>query len=131
MRNLWNKLFGERGERAAAKFLKRQGYKIVERNYATPWGEIDLVALDGSTIVFVEVKTRKSDIAGRPEEAVTLDKQRRLTNMALSYLKKRKLLGFSARFDVVAVTWPDGLRQPEIRHLRNAFEPVGHGQLYS
>ena len=132
MPGLWNKLFGDRGERAAAKFLKRQGFRIVQRNYSTPLGEIDIVALDGKTIVFVEVKTRSSLVAGRPEEAVTLDKQRKLTNMALAYLKKHKLLEHSARFDVVAIVWPDDARQPaEIRHLRNAFEPTGKWQMFS
>ena len=131
MRRFWNKLFGDRGERAAAKFLKRQGYRIVQRNYSTPWGEIDLVALDGNTIVFVEVKTRASLIAGRPEEAVTLEKQKTLTRMALSYLKKYKLLECPARFDVVAIIWPDDNSPPEIRHLRNAFEPTGKWQMFS
>lgn len=131
MRGLWNKLFGSRGERTAATFLKRQGFRIVERNYSTPWGEIDLVALDGTTIVFVEVKTRSSLVAGRPEEAVTLDKQKKLTQMALAYLKKHQLLEHSARFDVVAIVWPKNAREPEIRHLRNAFEPVGKWQFFS
>lgn len=132
MRRFWNKLFGDRGEQAAAKFLKRQGFRIVQRNYSTPWGEIDIVAVDGTTIVFVEVKTRSSLIAGRPEEAVTFDKQKKLTQMALAYLKKHKLLEHPARFDVVAIVWPDDAREPqEIRHLRNAFEPVGKWQMFS
>ncbi|MBM3968262.1 MAG: YraN family protein [Planctomycetes bacterium] len=132
MPGLWNKLFGNRGERAAARFLRRQGLRIVERNYSTPLGEIDIVALDGTTIVFVEVKTRSSLVAGRPEEAVTPDKQKKLTKMALVYLKKHKLLEHSARFDVVAIVWSDGAREPdEIRHLRNAFEPTGKWQMFS
>lgn len=132
MRRFWNKLFGDRGEQAAAKFLKRQGFRIVQRNYSTPWGEIDIVAVDGTTIVFVEVKTRSSLVAGRPEEAVTSDKQKTLTRMALAYLKKHKLLEHSARFDVVAIVWPDDAREPqEIRHFRNAFEPVGKWQMFS
>lgn len=131
MRRFWNKLFGDRGERAAAKFLKQQGYTIVQRNYATAWGEIDIIALDKTTIVFVEVKTRQSIAYGQPEEAVTLEKQRILTRMALSYLKKHRLLDARARFDVVAVLWPEGVRTPEIRHLRNAFEPTSKWQLSS
>lgn len=131
MRSFWNKLFGDRGERAAVKYLKRQGFRIVQRNYATPWGEIDIIALDGTTIVFVEVKTRSSLIAGRPEEAVTLDKQKTLTRMALAYLKKHRLLEHSARFDVIAVLWPDESHVPEIRHLRNAFEPTGKWQFFA
>lgn len=131
MKGFWNKLFGDRGERAAAKFLKRAGYRIVGRNYATAWGEIDLIAVDGECLVFVEVKTRKSFVAGNPEEAVDANKQTRLTRMALSYLKRYKLLDHSARFDVIAVVWPDGQSRPEIRHIKNAFEPVGRGQFFS
>ena len=131
MPSFWNKLFGDRGERTAVKFLKRQGLRIVERNYRTPWGEIDIIAIDDRTVVFVEVKTRKSDQFGRPEEAVTLEKQKTLTRMALSYLKKYKLLECPARFDVVAIIWPDDNSPPEIRHLRNAFEPVGKWQMFS
>lgn len=131
MRGLWNKLFGDRGERAAAKFLKRQGFRIVQRNYSTPWGEIDIVAVDGTTIVFVEVKTRSTVVAGRPEEAVTFDKQKKLTQMALAYLKKHRLLEHPARFDVVAVLWPEDAHEPEIRHIRNAFETVGKWQMFS
>jgi len=132
MPRFWNKLFGDRGERAAVNFLKQQGFRIVERNYSTPLGEIDIVAVDGTTIVFVEVKTRSSLIAGRPEEAVTNEKQKKLTQMALAYLKKHKLLEHPARFDVVAIVWPDEAREPqEIRHLRNAFAAVGKWQFFS
>ena len=130
MRGLWNKLFGDRGERAAAKYLKRQGFRIVSRNYATPWGEIDIVALDGATIVFVEVKTRQSIAAGHPFEAVNHEKQSKLTRMALVYLKKYKLLEHPARFDVVSIIWPEGSRNPEITHFRNAFEAVGKWQFF-
>ena len=131
MRGLWNKLFGDRGERAAVKYLKRQGFRIVSRNYATPWGEIDIVALDGDTIVFVEVKTRQSIAAGHPFEAVTHEKQSKLTRMALVYLKKYKLLEHPARFDVVSIIWPEESRHPEITHFRNAFEAVGKWQFFS
>ncbi len=131
MPRFWNKLFGDRGERAAAKYLKRQGFRIVSRNYATPWGEIDIVALDGATIVFVEVKTRQSIAAGHPFEAVNREKQSKLTRMALVYLKKYKLLEHPARFDVVSIIWPEGSRHPEITHFQNAFEAVGKWQFFS
>lgn len=123
------RLFGDRGERAAARHLKRQGMRIIARQHRSRLGEIDLVALDAGRVVFVEVKTRKSDAAGRPEEAVTAAKQRQLTRLALEYLKRRGWLGKKpARFDVVAITWPDGGRRPEIVHYRNAFEATGvHG----
>ena len=131
MRGLWNKLFGDRGERAAVKYLQRQGFQIIARQYSTPWGEIDIVAIEGQTIVFVEVKTRKTINAGHPFEAVTHEKQSKLTRMALAYLKRYKLLEHSARFDVVSIVWPDENKSAEITHFRNAFEPVGKWQFFS
>ncbi len=91
-----------------------------------------MVAIDGDQVVFVEVKTRTSDVAGRPDEAVTRSKQKKLTRLALGYLKRRGWLGKrSARFDVVAVTWPKDQKTPEIVHYPNAFEPVGVDGMYS
>lgn len=94
-------------------------------------GEIDLVAVDGRTVVFVEVKTRRHHAAGHPVEAVDADKQRRVTRTALSYLRRHDLLEHSARFDIVAVTWPDGQPQPDIEHYKDAFEPADRGQMFS
>lgn len=122
---------GERGEREAERYLRRLGYVIVARHRRDRLGEIDLVAVDGRTIVFVEVKTRRSHLAGHPVEAVGEDKQRRLTRLALAYLKRHDLLGYSARFDVVAVTWPDHAKRPVIEHFKNAFEATGSGQMFS
>jgi putative endonuclease len=122
---------GERGEREAERYLRRLGYVIVARSSRDRLGEIDLVAVDGRTIVFVEVKTRRSHDAGHPLEAVDEEKQRRLTRLALAYLKHHDLLGYSARFDVVAVTWPDGARRPVIEHIQNAFESSDRGQMFS
>jgi putative endonuclease len=131
-RRVGTRLFGDRGERAAARHLRRQGMRILARQHRSRLGEIDLIALDRGTVVFVEVKTRRSDAAGRPEEAVTPAKQRQLTRLALEYLKRRGWLGRrSARFDVVAVTWPAGRAKPEITHYRNAFEPVGVESMFS
>ena len=123
------RLLGDRGERLAARHLRRQGMRIVARQHRSRLGEIDLIAADAGCVVFVEVKTRRSDAAGRPEEAVTPAKQRQLTRLALEYLKRRGWLARrSARFDIVAITWPEGRSQPEIVHYRNAFEPTGvHG----
>ena len=108
---------GQRGERAAERYLRRLGYKIVARRERGPLGELDLVAVDGRTVVFVEVKTRRSHDAGHPAEAVGAEKQRRLTRLALAYLKRHDLLEYTARFDVVAVTWPDDARKPHDRAL--------------
>ncbi|MBC8869937.1 MAG: YraN family protein [Planctomycetes bacterium] len=122
---------GQRGEATAAKYLKKKGFTIVARSDRGRLGEIDLVAVEGRTVVFVEVKTRTSHDAGHPADAVDREKQRRLTRLALSYLKSHGLLEHAARFDVVAVTWPEGERKPRIEHFQNAFEPVGEGQMFS
>ena len=81
-----------------------------------------LIAVDGRTVVFVEVKTRSAHDAGHPAEAVDYDKQRRLTRAASAYRKRHDLLETAARFDVIAITWPAGKGQPVIEHFKNAFE---------
>lgn len=121
---------GERGERLAATYLRRRGYSIVERGFFNPYGEIDLIAVQHRTVVFVEVKTRRRADRGGPLEAVTLVKQRRLSRIALSYLKRHDLLECSSRFDVIGIVWPKGRRRPEITHITNAFEPLGTNSLF-
>ena len=96
--------FGEKGESLAAWFLKKNGYKIVEQNYRTQLGEIDIIAKDKKTLVFVEVKSRRSTRFGNPKWAVTPKKQRKISMVALSYLKTTKQSDARARFDVVAIT---------------------------
>ena len=125
------KPLGGRGEDAAAKYLKRQGFHILARSLDSRFGELDIVAVDGRTVVFVEVKTRRSDDAGRPSEAIDERKEHRMTQAAIAYLKANRLLEYSSRFDVVAITWPDGARRPTIEHFKNAFSPVGVGQFFS
>ena len=125
------KTLGQRGEAAAARYLRRLGYKILARGERKGPGELDLVAVDGRTIVFVEVKTRRSSEQGHPVEAVDTGKQRRLTRLAVTFLKRRHLLEYPARFDVVAVTWPGDERRPRIEHFPNAFEAVGRWEFYS
>ena len=121
---------GRRGENAAARYLQRLGYIIVARSARDAIGELDIVAVDGRTVVFVEVKTRASHDAGHPAEAVHDDKQRRLTRLALAYLKRHDLLERQSRFDVVAVTWPDGAKRPTIEHFKDAFEAIGVNGMY-
>lgn len=125
------KPLGDRGERAAARFLRGLGYKIVARSSRNQVGEIDLVAVDGRTVVFVEVKSRRSHDAGHPADAVDADKQRRLTRAALAFLRNHGLLENASRFDVIAVTWPDDARHPTIEHFQHAFESVGKWQMFS
>jgi putative endonuclease len=125
------KSLGQRGEDAAARFLKRLGYRILVRGLDSPLGELDIIAVDGRTIVFVEVKTRRNTDAGHPSEAIDPRKQQRMTQAALAYLKSKRLLQHAARFDVVAITWPDDARRPVIEHYKNAFSPLGAGQFFS
>ena len=125
------KPLGRRGEAAAARYLRRRGYKILARGDNFGPGELDLVALDRETIVFVEVKTRQSQEAGHPSEAVDQRKQRRLTLLAVTFLKRYSLLERPARFDVVAVTWPADRWFPRIEHVKNAFEAVGKWEFHS
>ncbi len=127
----WRRWFGSRSERAACRFLKRLGYRIVVRNYTCQLGEIDLVALDGACIVFVEVRSTEEEDASRPAASVDDDKQRRLTRLALHFLQKKRLLDRAARFDVLAVSWPPDKAEPNIVHHRNAFEATGRFQMFS
>lgn len=110
---------GAAGERAAERFLRRQGYIILERNYRCASGEIDLIALDRRTVVFVEVKTRAQSELGTPFEAVDLRKQRQLRRAAQSYLARHHLTEREARFDVVGIWWDTP--SPRCELLRDAF----------
>ncbi|MGA2061828.1 MAG: YraN family protein [Thermoguttaceae bacterium] len=133
----WRRVFpektlGQRGEAAAARHLRRKGYKIIALgDRLKRRDELDIVAYRGKTIVFAEVKTRTSSDAGHPSEAVDPAKQRRLTKLAVTFLKRHGLLEYSARFDVIAVTWPADKRRPKIEHVENAFEAVGQWEFHS
>ncbi len=112
--------FGEKGESIAVNCLKKQGYRIIELNYRTKLGEIDIIAKQGGSLVFIEVKARKSSRFGRPELAVTPKKQRKISMVALYYLKSTKQSNAKARFDVVAINSTDD--GPNIKIIKNAFE---------
>jgi putative endonuclease len=116
--------FGQTAENQAARHLKRQGYRIVIRNYRTPVGEIDIIAQQGNSLVFVEVKARRSDRFGNPKMAVTRRKQGQISRAALWYLKETGQMQVPARFDVVAITEREG--RPVFEIVRNAFE-LRHG----
>ncbi len=94
---------GRRGERAAEKYLKRNGYRVVARNFRASGAEIDLVAIDGETLVFVEVKTRRSRAGGAPEEAVDARKQLRMRRAAEAFSVQYRIGERELRFDIVAV----------------------------
>jgi putative endonuclease len=114
---------GDRGEDRAAAFLRKEGYRILERNYRCPLGEMDIIAREGKTIVFVELKTRSSDRFGPPQAAIGLQKQRRMKAIALYYLKAQGWLGVPARFDVAAVNLHEG--RETLTHYKNAFDATG------
>lgn len=116
---------GQRGERLAERLLLRQGMQVVDRGYSEKFGEIDLIAIDVRTVVFVEVKTRTSDVAGSAVEAVDDQKQEKISRVAAAYLKRHGLLECRSRFDVVSIELGDASKsfaQPQIRHYENAFE---------
>lgn len=107
---------GTRGEDMAAAHLEVLGYTIVERNVRTRYGEMDIVARDGETMVFVEVRTRRSASFGTPEESITPRKRQRLAQLALAYVQERELGEQAWRIDVVAIAL--GGTEPEVRHYR-------------
>jgi len=113
---------GDRGENVAARYLRNRAYKIIVRNFRCDLGEIDIVARDGKTLVFVEVKTRAYDDPA-PEDQVNTAKQHQITKAAKLYLSRYGFPQPPSRFDVVAIIWPNG-RDPQIRHTPHAFEPT-------
>jgi putative endonuclease len=111
---------GKEGEKIAAAFLKKNGYRIIEINFRCPIGEIDIVAKEKDDLVFIEVKTRNSMELGYPEQAVGIRKQKKMSQLALWYLQKKKIADSNARFDVVAVTLiPE---KNEVKLIKNAFD---------
>ena len=110
---------GQSAEALAADFLKRQSYRILDRNYRVGLGEVDIIAKDGDTICFVEVKMRRTSTFGSPFDAVAKPKMRKLVQVAFCYLKAKNLEQCRARFDVVAVTPAKNGFKFDL--LRNAF----------
>lgn len=111
---------GSRGEVLAWGFLKKHGYSILEKNYRTRLGEIDVIAKKTGSIVFIEVKTRRDHQFGRPEESVHWKKRRKLTQVAQIYLQNKKLENRPSRFDVLSITW-NGTGEPSFELLEDAF----------
>ncbi|MDR2201818.1 MAG: YraN family protein [Clostridiales bacterium] len=114
---------GKRGEDIAADYLRKKGYRILNRNYTTELGEIDLVITDNSALIFVEVKCRAGDGYGTPAEAVTYHKRGKINRVAAQYIKKFMLSGTDVRFDVVEI-YLDEKRTDfmKINHIENAFD---------
>jgi putative endonuclease len=118
-RGLNNRASGDLGEDIASRYLERSGYEVVERNYRTRRGELDLVARRGDTLIIVEVKLRRGTAYGDPLEAVTPRKQQTIRLMAEEYLSERDPSFEDLRFDVVGILLPAG--RPEISHVEGAF----------
>ncbi|MGA9179291.1 MAG: YraN family protein [Desulfobacterales bacterium] len=112
--------FGKESESLAVKHLKKNGYKILEQNHRNKIGEIDIIAKEKGTLVFVEVKARKTHVFGNPKWAVTPKKQRKISMVALYYLKATKQTHVKARFDVVSLSLAKD--NPQIEIIKNAFE---------
>jgi putative endonuclease len=115
---------GKQAEDLACRELRRRGYEILARGYRTRMGEIDIVARDGTTVVFVEVKARRSNRCGAPAEAVTRWKQARIARLALDYLLRRGWLDRPCRFDVVGVLLPEK-EAASVEIVTNAFDVAG------
>ncbi len=113
-------LEGRLGERIACRFLLRQGFDVIARRYKGRWGEIDLIAYEGSVLVFVEVKTRRTRDFGDPSEFVDWEKQQSLQMAAAEFIARGDLGEYAYRFDIVSVVSP-GTAQEEISLFRNAF----------
>ena len=112
---------GKFGEDVASKYLEKKGYKIKERNYRTFLGEIDIIGEYKGNIIFVEVKTRRSDKFGYPEEAINFNKQRKIIKNALCYLAKYHLWKKNCCFDVILISISNHKDIKRIKHIRNAF----------
>ncbi|HAG50953.1 MAG TPA: YraN family protein [Deltaproteobacteria bacterium] len=111
---------GKRGETLAISFLKKNGYRIIESNFRCRYGEIDIIAQDGKTVAFIEVKTKTSNRFGSPTQAVDSRKQRQVSKTALAYISQKRLTNYSARFDVVGINIKGS--NSEIELIKNAFE---------
>lgn len=111
---------GHRGEDEAARYLRGIGYRIVARREKILRGDIDIVALDDRTVVFVEVRSRTDTAHGHPVETVGQQKQRRMADLANAYIRRHRLQDCSVRLDVVTVTF--GAAGPVVEHFQNAFD---------
>jgi len=118
--NSAKKELGRRGEEIALRFLKKKGYRIIQTNYVCKLGEMDIIAREKDTLVFVEVKARTSTQFGPPQLAVNAFKQRQLSKVALHFLKEKRIEDVKARFDVVAILL--GPQTETIELIPDAFE---------
>lgn len=127
----WKRWFGQRSEKAAARYLRKLGYRILAANVADKLGEIDLLALDGESLVVVEVRSTSTHDPQQAALSVDRIKQRKLTEAAVRFLSRRRLLGVNVRFDILAIAWPPEASEPTILHIPQAFDPSGRFQMFS
>lgn len=120
-----NKLLGKYGEDIVSNYISKNGMSIVKRNYSCKSGEIDIIASQGDTIVFIEVKTRTSEKYGRPSQAVSVSKQRKLIKTALMFMTQKNLFDYSCRFDVVEVNVDKETKSYNITYIKDAFQYTG------
>lgn len=130
MKQFTTKQIGDRGEEYAVKFLEKNKYSILARNYSKRFGEIDIIAEKNNTIVFVEVKTRNENALARPYEAVNKQKQRHIINTAYAYISENKI-DKNCRFDICEVFIKShNLKLIDINYIENAFEQESNYELY-
>lgn len=118
------KEIGDIGEKAARSYIEGIGYNIINANYRSKYGEIDIIAYDGTTLAFIEVKSRRGTRYGTPGEAVDWNKQKRMIKTAMSYLSQNKTFYGQLRFDVVEVIIKDK-EIKQVRLIKDAFQSVG------
>ncbi len=114
-------IIGGLGEEKAVEYLLKNGCEIIDRNFRTRYGEVDIIAREGEEIVFVEVRSRSCASFGIPEESITFRKQLKIKNMARYYLAIKNLNGANCRFDVVAINFDGDGRLRRLNHIRGAF----------
>ena len=114
---------GDLGEQIAVQYLREKGYPILERNYISKLGEIDIIAAINKDIYFIEVKTRTRNDYGLPQEAVNQAKQRKIIKTAIAYLKSEGYSDYNCRFDIISVLMDKNNHPQSIDFIENAFSP--------
>jgi putative endonuclease len=121
----WRRQQGQHGEQLAVQFLQRQGYRIQQQNYRCRGGEVDIIAWDGPTLVFIEVKTKGQTAFGAPQAMVGGQKQKKIVHVAMVYVQQHQMQDVNIRFDVVAITLLPGVPH-EVTHVPGAFTAPSH-----
>ncbi len=118
--------FGKLSEDLALNFIKKQKYKILDLNYRCPLGEVDIVAVDKDTVVFIEVRSRSNKKSGFPFETINFNKKKHIIRTALFYQKRYNLYDYNIRFDVVSILQDEINKKTEVELIKNAFDEEGY-----